>query len=415
MAKQQSRNKEVAVIGGSAAGFFAAQLLAEQGLSVTVFERAERLDPIPRTLIVTSRMRDLLGEAGEKSVRNQIRRFELFADGRVANVSLQHPDLVIERARLIAALAENARAAGVRVQFGRSFLGLGPNGTGVEVRVERASGASCEEVSASTVIGADGAFSSVAQAAGWPRQPTVPLVQAIVKWPANVPADTVRVWFVPEDTPYFYWLIPESPAQGVLGLIGEAGQQTRQCLDRFLERQRLTPIKFQGARIPVYERWKPVRRRVGQGEVYLVGDAAGQVKVTTVGGIVTGFRGALGVAQAILNGGSSGELRALRRELDLHLLLRRTLHRFTQADYCRLFDLLSPWAQRPLTRHSRDEAAGVIWRLCVNQPRLLLLGFRALLTGSSFPASRKARQVPALPDPERVAHAAAVPQRLDCG
>ena len=36
--------------------------------------------------------------------------------------------------------------------------------------------------------------------------------------------------------------------------------------------------------------------------MYLGGDAAGHVKVSTVGGVVTGFRGALGVVEAILNG-----------------------------------------------------------------------------------------------------------------
>ena len=41
-------------------------------------------------------------------------------------------------------------------------------------------------------------------------------------------------------------------------------------------------------------------RRVGAGNVYLVGDAAGQVKVSTVGGTVTGLRGAQAVALAIL-------------------------------------------------------------------------------------------------------------------
>jgi len=60
------------------------------------------------------------------------------------------------------------------------------------------------------------------------------------------------------------------------------------------------PLEWQGARIPVYRKWVPVRRQLGNGEVYLVGDAAAQVKVSTVGGIVTGFRGALGVAQALL-------------------------------------------------------------------------------------------------------------------
>jgi flavin-dependent dehydrogenase len=114
----------------------------------------------------------------------------------------------------------------------------------------------------------------------------------------------------------------------------------------------------------------------------LVGDAAAQVKVTTVGGIVTGFRGALGVAEAILNGGSSGALRKLRRELDLHLLLRRSLHEFQQDDYSKLVDLLNDPAKQSLSEYSRDEAWKILWRVCLSQPRLILLGLRGLLTHS---------------------------------
>jgi len=114
------------------------------------------------------------------------------------------------------------------------------------------------------------------------------------------------------------------------------------------------------------------------------------VKVTTVGGIVTGFRGALGAAEAILNGGHSGELRALRRELNLHLLVRKTLHRFKQADYSRLVDLLNASTRRSLSLYTRDEAARVLWHICVSQPRLLLLGLRGLLARSSF--SRRERE-----------------------
>ncbi len=382
---ENQTHRQVAVVGGSAAGFFTAYLLARGGRNVQVFERAEHLDPTPRTLIVTSRMRDLLGPVGERSVVNEIRRFELFTDGRAASVPLQRPDLIIERASLIRGLAEQAQQAGAQVQLGRRFAGLEGNSGHLCLTVERSRDAAREQIRAGTLVGADGAVSKVAQSAGWPRQETVPLIQAIVRVPEGYPADAVRVWFVPEDTPYFYWLIPESPTRGALGLIGEDGQETRRCLERFLEKRRFIPLSFQGARIPVYTGWVPVARQVGPGRVYLVGDAAGQVKVTTVGGIVTGFRGALGVAEAILNGGHSRELRALRRELDLHLLLRKTLHQFKQADYSRLVDLLNASARRSLSLYTRDAAAQVLWHICLSQPRLLLLALRGWLASGSFP------------------------------
>jgi flavin-dependent dehydrogenase len=234
------------------------------------------------------------------------------------------------------------------------------------------------------VIGADGAASRVAQAAGWPKPRTAPLVQAIVDLPAGLAPDTVRVWFIPDDTPYFYWLIPHSPTEGVVGLIGEEASATRLVLERFLERHHLKARGFQGARIPIYTGWRPVRRQLRGGDVYLVGDAAGHVKVTTVGGIVTGFRGALGVAEAILNGGSSGRLHALRRELNTHLLIRKLIHGFTQTHYSRLVDLLNDRARQDLEAHTRDEPASLLFRISLHQPRLLLLGLRALLTGGTF-------------------------------
>jgi flavin-dependent dehydrogenase len=374
-----THSQNVAVIGGSAAGLFAASLLAHKGVAVRVFERIETLEPAARTLIVTHRMKSLLGVAAERSIVNEIRHFELFTDGRSANVSLKHPDLIIERRALIQGLAEEAQKAGASLSLGHRFHALHPNGRGLILEVEHCASGRREEVHSDTIVGGDGASSRVARAAGWTPLETVPLVQAIVSLPKDMPPNTARVWFVPQDTPYFYWLIPESPTRGALGLIGENGADTRRHLERFLEKRKLDAIEFQGARIPVYKGWVPVRQQVGNGSVYVVGDAAGQVKVTTVGGIVTGFRGALGVAEAILYGGASAELRSLRRELNLHLLLRRSLHDFQQSDYSRLVDLLNAPAIQSLGEYSRDEAWKILWRICLKQPRLLLLGLRGLL------------------------------------
>jgi flavin-dependent dehydrogenase len=330
-------------------------------------------------------MREILGGLGEKAVVNEIRRFELFTDGRVAKIELRRPDLVIERSSLIKELGEAAQAAGARVEFGRKFLSLNGKNHDLTLTMERTQGGRTEDAQFRTVIGADGAVSRVAQAAGWSKPRTAPLVQAIVDLPKGMMPDTVRVWFIPDDTPYFYWLIPHSPTQGVVGLIGKDGAETKSILEGFLARHHLEPRGFQGARIPIYTGWTPVRRELAGGDVYLVGDAAGHVKVTTVGGIVTGFRGAMGVADAILNGGSSGKLHALRLELNTHLLIRKLIHGFTQTHYSHLVDILNARARHTLEAHTRDEPGGVLWRLCLHQPRLLLLGLRAILSGASFP------------------------------
>jgi flavin-dependent dehydrogenase len=187
---------------------------------------------------------------------------------------------------------------------------------------------------------------------------------------------------VPDDTPYFYWLIPENSERGALGIIGEgSGKETKRRIEQFLEKKKMKVLDWQGARIPVYRKWIPVRKQIGNGEVYLVGDAAAQVKVSTVGGIVTGFRGAQGVADALLDTNSGSELRALRRELGTHWLIRRALHHFEQKDYSQLVDLLNNATRDSLGEINRDESTRLLWNVVRKQPRLVLLGLRGLLMG----------------------------------
>jgi flavin-dependent dehydrogenase len=372
-------SKDVAIIGASSAGLYTAYLLAQQGLKVRVFEAKESINHSPRTLIVTGHMKALTGSLCESTVVNKIRRFELFTDGRVATIPLRNPDLVIERSRLIQMLAAKAEESGAEIFTGYRFSNLQPNGKRLTFSLTSNGDENLVEETGDVLVGADGTFSKVAKKGGWPRQPTVPLIQAVVELPKDMVPDTTRVWFLPEETPYFFWLIPHSATHGVLGLIAEEEKQGRISLERFLLKKSLVPIDLQSARTPLYTRWIPTHRKLGESDVYLVGDAAGHVKVTTVGGIVTGLRGALGVAEAISNGGSSAELQALRKELGVHRLIRKSLHGFTQADYSRLLDILNPSARSLLSRFTRDEAFKLLSNLLLRQPRLLFLGIRALL------------------------------------
>jgi flavin-dependent dehydrogenase len=197
--------------------------------------------------------------------------------------------------------------------------------------------------------------------------------------PRRLEASTARVWFDTEETPYFFWLIPESDGTAVVGLIGENGTAVRDSLDRFLDKQGLSPSAYQGGRIPRYDSWISPHRKLGGGDVYLVGDAAGQAKVTTVGGIVTGFKGAMAAAEAIASGNGHASFRALRRELDLHLRVRQALRGFDQAGYRALIAHLSRSSAQTLGKYTRDEMPKLLPKLLLRQPRLLVLGLRSIL------------------------------------
>ena len=373
---------DVVVIGASASGLYTAYLLAREGRRVTVYERASSLEPTPRTLIVTSAMTDYISDLGQAAVVNEVNRYELYANGKVGHIQLGRPDLIVERSSLISELAQRALSAGAQIELGYRFEDICSRGDRSEIALSNRTETIVSRPR--IIVGADGASSEVASQGGWGPQPTVPLLQAIVSTPEDLEQRTSRVWFVPNDTPYFYWLIPDTPGRAALGVIGDNPGALRKQFDAFLKKRAFTPLEYQGARIPRYDRWKRVHRKLGGTDIYLVGDAAAQVKVSTVGGLVTGFRGAIGVVDAIMRG-SRAALRSLRWELDAHLLVRKVLHNFGEPDYCRMLDLLNDATRDSLHRFSRDDAAAMLWRVALKQPRFVPMSLRALITQTKSP------------------------------
>jgi flavin-dependent dehydrogenase len=114
--------------------------------------------------------------------------------------------------------------------------------------------------------------------------------------------------------------------------------------------------------------------------VLLVGDAAAHVKVTTVGGLVSGLWGAKAAADSLVRGTSyRRELRGLHAELHIHDLMRWVLDRFNANDYERMLALLGHGLQTVLGRHNRDSVARAKWSLVAAQPRILTLAAKAIL------------------------------------
>jgi flavin-dependent dehydrogenase len=370
--ERREQSSEVVIVGGSAGGLFAAYLLARAGRKVVLFDANDVLHTSSRTLITTSQLAEVLGFFPREAVVNQIDRIDLFSQQQCVTVPMKQPDLVVERAAVVRLLARKALEAGAEIRGGCKFIDLRPGDGELAVSIRDTHRDRLDEFKTRTLIGADGTFSRVAKTANGNGHKTTPILQAIVELPDRLGANTTRVWFEPEETPYFYWLIPESQRQAAVGFITEEGGEAKRKLERFLSRQRLKPLEMQAARIPVYNHWNRPCHKLSGCDIYLVGDAAAHVKVTTVGGLVTGLRGATAAANAILQRADYvKELRPLRRELGIHLLIRTVLNHFRSEDYDRLLSLLNGKTIRVLGRYHRDQAVTMLCRLLLAQPRLL--------------------------------------------
>lgn len=379
---------DVAVIGASSSGLYAAELLARAGKRVAVFEREAGLASARRTMIVTSKLQETLSAVPDDLILHAVSIMRVQTPGACVDVGLRPPDLIIERVSLIRHLAQRAADAGAELRFGLRFHDMEPFEEGIRLHFNGHKEQQLT-VTAEAVIGADGVFSDVATAARIGRPPYVPILQAEVSLPSGWDPGITKVWFGLDGERFFYWLIPESAERGVVGLAGDDTAVIRRLLQRFLQCHNLVPLAYQGAQVAMHHPRLRPWGRVGNAPVLLVGDAAGQVKVSTIGGSITGFAGAEAAARSLLNGTSySRELRALKRELDAHWWIREFLERLDSKGYDELVSYVTPAVRDLLARKNRDEAIDLVWRLPLVQPRFMWLVGKALLGGRRFPELR---------------------------
>ena len=325
-------------------------------------------------------LKNVLDFIPEEAIINEVRHIELFSRSESSRLELSSPDLVIERERLIKFLARMAEEAGAKIKLLHQFEGFAQFGKKVTVRFKNLGTNETGQTSVDILVGADGTRSKVTLAASRNGHLLTFLLQARVRLPEDGKPDTVQVWFGSDRTKYFYWLIPESDRTAAVGLIADDVRQAEACLTEFLQSKDLEPFEFQSALVPMH--------RFGYGgevlskarNVFAVGDAAAQVKVTTVGGVVTGLHGARALAHAILNSRNYPRaLRELKIELNLHLLIRQILNRFNGEDYDQLIGMIHGGLKKTLEEWNRDELTQSILRLIWNEPRLIKLGAKALL------------------------------------
>jgi digeranylgeranylglycerophospholipid reductase len=351
---------EVAVVGAGPAGSTIAYHLARRGRSVLLAEEHRRVGfPVQCAGLVSSRVIQMAGT--DRMVLNVIRGATIFSPS-LRRLSFSAPEpraYVLSRSGLDRALADRAARAGVRVEPGWKFVGVtGRMGSGRPVLSFRTVDGESREVQARLVVGADGVTSPVARAFRL-RRP----LEVLPAYEAEVPlsggeGDQVEVYLGHDLAPgLFGWSVPDGGGLARIGVAvradtGRTARDYYRALVRQMARQRGRPVpgpvEVVVAGIPIGE----VPRTEGD-HVLLVGDAAGQVKPLSGGGIYTGMRAAEIAAEVADEALSRGEPLAgsladygvrWRRELGEEFrrawFLRRLFLRLKDEDFERLLDLL---------------------------------------------------------------------------
>lgn len=283
------KHYDVIVVGAGPAGALAATVAARHGVTVLLLEEHTKIGrPIQCTGLVSVRAWRFARVPQSVAVRS-IRGVHVHSpDGSVYKLSSERVRAyVIDRDRFDQNLAERAAQAGVTVQTGRRAVQLGAYKDGTRTLIVQTPGGASEKLRASVIIAADGPHSVLACQAGLPRpHKTLLGIQALIEHRSHR-SDCVEVFFGKRwAANCFAWSVPAADGTARVGVATDRMREARSCFER-LRTEYHRPgrvISYQSGMIPI----GPAGRTVSDGFV-VIGDAAGQAKPTSGGGIYTGM------------------------------------------------------------------------------------------------------------------------------
>jgi digeranylgeranylglycerophospholipid reductase len=286
---------DVIIIGAGPAGCRTAELLAKGNKKVLVIEEHTKIgEPVQCTGLISGKLLNIHPDLPKNIVQNRIKTARFFAppskskicvakkiedflwNGTNFSLSIKKPALVVDRKKMDKWLYSKARQAGVEFKLGTKFniCSIAKN----TIYVKTSKGTFQTKI----LIGADGPMSKVRKQARIPADYTQQIFAQ--KTISGKFGNTADLCFGGE---YFNWFVPISKTKARFG--GPSKE-----------------MKFKGESGGVCR--YGLLKTAQKGNIYLVGDAALQVKPFSCGGVVYGQIAAKCLAKAILEDRDYDEL-----------------------------------------------------------------------------------------------------------
>jgi digeranylgeranylglycerophospholipid reductase len=319
-------DRKVIVIGAGVIGLTLATELAKSGVDTTVYEsKASVSQNAGRASGIFSREGlSRMGIDYSPALQNTLNGAIIHGGGELFSVETEGTKAFVLDRRILAELcAENARMKGARIVLNK--------------RIGREELLDIARDKSNILVGADGAVSNVASAFGFPQINEYVLTYKAEYANANVhDLHRVELFFSNRVAKRFFgWSVPysKSTLEVGVGISSHSGQNSTSAFNAFINNSRIGGMIGGAEKTAGYASIIPlqVRKRTVMGNVLLVGDAAGQVKATTGGGIIFGTACARLAAGAITEHISTGRKLARyenmwRRAYGLDLRLHKMVH-----------------------------------------------------------------------------------------
>ena len=330
---------DVVIAGGSVAGLICAREIASNNHSVLVIEEDYEIGTPEHCggLVSTAGLEELGIIPFRKTFDHLIETAEIHApNGNSFSINSKKQKVAeISRRELDKQIAHQAQKNGATIKVRTSFQELTDKG----VRTSEG------EIECKIFVDARGVSSLIH------KDRTGILSSAQYEIYADwIKKGKVQVFFDQEKYPgFFAWVIPSDEGKGKVGVAGK-GINVVEAIEKFLGtmgsystiRKIYAPIWIKG----------PIDKFI-EGKIVIIGDAAGQAKPTTAGGIYSSGMGGLYAGQAIskfLESKDTSDLEEYQKrwterfgkEFEKQLFARKILERLDNSTINKLFESITP-------------------------------------------------------------------------
>jgi digeranylgeranylglycerophospholipid reductase len=354
----------ISVIGAGPAGCFYASKV--KGSDVRLFEDHKVVGrPVACTGILTDSVSNIV-KVPKDLIVSKIKVFKLVApNGKSICIGLKKSNLVLDRTKFDNYLLEKAVDSGASVHLGEKFIGYKKDGSAYSIKTNK------KTYATDMIVGADGPRSAVAKTAGiYGDRKFVFGYQARCRVKGLEPG--VSVVYLNRGA--FSWIVPEDEQIARVGVVGQLSASLKSDYNRLIGKAKV--LEDQSGFIPMYNP-RQLLKKPGE-NIYLLGDAAAQVKATTYGGIIYGLHAGKLLAEDPISYEMNFK-RKLGRELWLSFKMREYMNCMTDSQADELIEIFSKKANMDvIASHDRDFPSRIIIRLLMKERKLWKIGFDIL-------------------------------------
>jgi len=340
----------ISVIGAGPIGCYAASLLGKKD-DITVYEQKETVGkPVQCTGIVTSTIDNVVDI--KHCVVNKVDTIKIIAPNKkFIDVHMKNPNYILDREILDSHFFNKAVDGGVNFEFGAKFKDYRKG----KLLINKT------EIKTDVLIGADGPFSRVARKTDlYGDRKMMTAMQYRVKGQIEQGLVEIHLGYG-----CFGWVVPESDNTARVGVIDYKPPGI--YLNKLLGLKEYKLLENQSGMVPVYN----PKLKTQKNNVFLIGDAATQVKAATHGGLISGLMAAQELSKSFRDYEKKWKKR-IGKELWFSLMIRKRLDRYDNNKYNKLIEMFRKRELKDILENiDRDYPSKLILKLLLREPRLL--------------------------------------------